>query len=535
MNWLQNFIARLFRIEPARDRVITIREAHTFRENVIQNKLWFQGDGVTLEQYFKKTAKWDVEKARFWAATAQGNVRKIHSGIVGTVVDRYKDIVLADLDAVDFGENMDILEERWNEIFERSKLNDVIGDAIVGALSSGDGAFKITADECSPYPIVEFYDAEDVEYVYIHSTLREIKFYTTYRNRNKDYRLQETYGYGYIRYKLYDDAGKEAPLQFLPETAHLIDFGFDESLILAVPLKILTSTRYKNRGKALFEGKTDVLDGLDETISQWMDAIRMGRIKRYIPQNLIPRDEETGELLPANPFDNDFIAIGDDMGENASHQVEISQPQISYEAYVNSYANFLDMALQGIISPSTLGIDLKKTDNAESQREKEKVTLHVRGKIVDALNSALPELFKTILQCDDIMNGNNPGEYEVSVKFGEYASPDFGTTVETVGKAKQYGVMSLETSVDQLYGDTWTDEEKEAEVERLKLEQGVQDLEEPGLTMKAGEFETDLEEGENDEGKSRTKDLPDESKGVPGVSGSSKGAGTDGRVRSGKE
>ena len=98
--------------------------------------------------------------------------------------------------------------------------------------------------------------------------------------------------------------------------------------------------------------------------------------------------------------------------------------------------------------------------------------------------------------------------------------------METVGKAKQYGVMSLETSVDQLYGDTWTDEEKEAEVERLKLEQGVQDLEEPGLTMKAGEFETDLEEGENDEGKSRTKDLPDESKGVPGVSGSSKGAGT---------
>lgn len=130
MNWLQNFIARLFRIEPARDRVITIREAHTFRENVIQNKLWYLGDGVTLEQYFKKTAKWDVEKARFWAATAQGNVRKIHSGIVGTVVDRYKDIVLADLDAVDFGENMDILEERWNEIFEGSKLNDVIGDAV---------------------------------------------------------------------------------------------------------------------------------------------------------------------------------------------------------------------------------------------------------------------------------------------------------------------------------------------------------------------------------------------------------------------
>ena len=89
MNWLQNFIARLFRIEPARDRVITIREAHTFRENVIQNKLWYLGDGVTLEQYFKKTAKWDVEKARFWAATAQGNVAALLFGFFRALSNVY--------------------------------------------------------------------------------------------------------------------------------------------------------------------------------------------------------------------------------------------------------------------------------------------------------------------------------------------------------------------------------------------------------------------------------------------------------------
>ena len=228
-----------------------------------------------------------------------------------------------------------------------------------------------------------------------------------------------------------------------------------------------------------------------------------------IPDSLIPRDPETGELLPANPFDNDFIAIGDDMSEKANHQVEISQPQISYEAYVNSYSNFLDMVLQGIISPSTLGIDLKKTDNAESQREKEKVTLHVRNKIVDALNETLPELFRTILQCYDLMCGQAPGDYEITVKFGEYASPDFGTTVDTVGKAKQYGVMSLETSVDQLYGDTWTKEEKEAEVERLKVEQGIQELIEPGINMELGDFGVNTG-GELYEGKSKQPDIPDE-------------------------
>ena len=44
MNWLQNFIVRLFKIEPARDRPVTIVEPHTFRETVIRNKIWYQGD-----------------------------------------------------------------------------------------------------------------------------------------------------------------------------------------------------------------------------------------------------------------------------------------------------------------------------------------------------------------------------------------------------------------------------------------------------------------------------------------------------------
>ncbi len=530
MNWFQNFIIRLLKIEPARERRVTIIEPHSFLENVVRNKLWYQGDSAELEQFFQKTAKWDVEKARFWAAHAQGSVRKIHSGIVATVIDRYRDIVLADLDAIDFGESRDGINELWDEMFEKAGLNEVIGRSISGALASGDGAFKITADECSEYPIIEFYDAENVDFVYVHSRLKEIKFYTTYKNGNKEYRLEENYGQGYIKYRLYDDAGKEADMGLLPETAHLMDVGITDNIMLAVPIKIFTSEKYKGRGRALFDAKTDVLDGLDEVISQWLDAVRMGRIKRYIPDNLIPRDPDTGKLLPANPFDNDFIAIGENMAEKANSQVEISQPQISYEAYAASYASFLDMVLQGIISPSTLGIDLKKTDNAESQREKEKVTLHVRNKIVDALNETLPELVRTVLQCYDLMCGRAAGNYQPTVKFGEYASPDFGTTVETIGKAKQYGVMSLETSVDQLYGDTWTDEEKQTEVERLKAEQGIQELDEPGINLEAGGFRI----GGANESKSSKQNVPDEPEGISGAAGSGQGTGAEGDLRGGE-
>ena len=81
-----------------------------------------------------------------------------------------------------------------------------------------------------------------------------------------------------------------------------------------------------------------------------------------------------------------------------------------------------------------------------------------------------------------------------------------------MGKAKQYGVMSLEASVDQLYGDTWTEEEKEEEVARLKAEQGITEMEEPGVNLDAGSFKVNTG-GIEDGGQSREEKLPGRQKG----------------------
>ncbi|MDQ9760130.1 hypothetical protein RFZ45_14725, partial [Acinetobacter baumannii] len=82
--------------------------------------------------------------------------------------------------------------------------------------------------------------------------------------------------------------------------------------------------------------------------------------------------------MKPNPFDNRFLKVGSNLTEDAKNEIDMKQANINYEAYVESYSNAIDMCLQGIISPSTLGIDLKKTDNSEAQREKEKTTLYTR-------------------------------------------------------------------------------------------------------------------------------------------------------------
>lgn len=519
MGWIKEFVARLLKVNPAVNKRITIREPLTFCENVLKNQIWYRGNPSELEQFFKQTVAYGSDNVRFWAAVPFGKVRKIHSGIVGIVIDRYRDMIAADMNGICFGDGKGESKEQdtWNKIAEDCRFGELVGESVSGTLSSGDGAFKICIDETNPYPIVEFYEADKVYFMRKGRKIEEIKFYTLYENGNKEFRLEETYGVGYVRYKLFTETGKEVPLDTLEETRMFSDIEFDGNFMMAVPLIIFPSGKWKGRGKALFDSKTDNLDALDEVISQWLDAVRMGRIKRYIPEDMVPRDPDTGRLIEANPFDNDYIALGTIKAEGAAGKIDISQPQISYEAYVNSYASFLDLVLQGIISPATLGVDLKKTDNAEAQREKEKITLHIRGKIVESLTVALPKLAETIMKVNDILYRRSPGEYESSVKFGEYASPDFDSTVDTVVKAKSGGVMSIEQSVEEMYGDTWTKEQKEEEVTRLKAEQGVAELEEPSVNMDGIEVsgqEENVKDGEENESKGGKPNLSNGPEGI---------------------
>lgn len=473
-------VSKLLNVQPAMQNQITIQEAYTHETNLIKNKLWYRGEAYELEQFFKNISSDPVNKARFWSAVPSENlsIRKIHSGMPAMIADRLSDIVVADIDSIEVtGEDVNKV---WEEIRKDNKFDDDIGDVLTKVLVSGDGAFKLSIDtEISKYPIIEFFEADRVEYVAKRGRLQEVKFFTYYNKDNKRYKLIESYGKGYVRYTLVDDRENEVSLNILEETAELEEVTYDSDFIMAVPLMFFKSPKWEGRGKSIFDSKSDAFDALDEVISQWIDAIRDGRVQKYIPEDLIPKNPDTGQLMKPNSFDNKFIKIGSSLAEDSKNEIDMKQADINYLAYVESYANAIDMCLQGIISPSTLGIDLKKTDNAEAQREKEKTTLYTRNKIVDTLTEVIPHLVEIILKTNDVLNKKTPGEYEVSITFGEYASPSFDTVVEIVGKAKSYGIMSIEKAIDELYGDTMTDEEKALEIQRVKEQNGMIETEEP--------------------------------------------------------
>ena len=499
---LKGFILNWLGIEPAQhDTKILVRVAVTHEADVLKNQLWYRGDPTELEQYYKQLAETEVNiysttvRSKFWAAVPNGDVRirKVHSGLPAMMVDTLSDIVVGDMlePEMDAG-----LQERWKAFCKENEFEDIILEALQQALSTGDGAFKLNIDtDLSDQPLLEFYGADKVDYEYKRGKLQAVVFKTEYCHKGAKYYLHERYSKGAVQYKLLDTNCKEHLLNTIPETEGLVDVSFSGDYIMAVPFKIYKSPKYCNRGKAIYDKKADAFDALDETLSTWVDGMRASRVKQYIPENLIPKNKEGIPLKP-DVF-NPYIAVDGSLSEDNNSKVESVQGAFNTSALLESYISFLDVCLQGILSPSTLGIDVKKLDNADAQREKEKTTMYTRDTIIKALKCSLEKLFDAIMRTQDNMLNKQPPEegYEASFEWGQYANPSFEAQIETLVKAKQGQIMSTEKIVDELYGDSMDEEEKAAEVARIKEEYGGgRTAEEPSIG------DNDLFGGEADEG-----------------------------------
>lgn len=469
------------KIYTANGKSFNINELLDFDSNVAVNKIWYRGESYELNQLYKQL---DDNQYGFWGSvpTAGIEIRKIHTGLPKIMVNLLSSVVADDMQDVQFTSEAD--NTLWHNIAKENTFDTLVKTAINKTLYTGDGAFKISIDtDISQLPIIEFFEADRIKVKRKRGRVVEIIFKTAYSKDANTYILYEHYGKGYIRYELKNSFDKDVELATLEQTAGLNNIEWDGDFMLAEYVSFYASDKFEGRGQSVFDAKRDNFDALDETWSQWIDALRAGRTKTYIPENLIPRNPNTGELLKPNTFDNRFIKLAPSMSENNDGKVSTESANIQHDSYLATYITALDLCLQGLISPSTLGIDNKKLDNAEAQREKEKATLYTRQTIVAELQRVLPALIQSVFYAYQTLNKLPLNDVECDVTFGEYANPSFESQVETVGKAKAQGIMSIEASIDELYGDSRDDEWKKEEVERLKAEQGIVDVQEPAVNM----------------------------------------------------
>jgi hypothetical protein len=312
-----------------------------------------------------------------------------------------------------------------------------------------------------------------VEYEYARGKITQINFFTDYVHERRRYRLREEYRKGHVGYTLFFGE-REVDIGEVPQLAGLAPVDFDGDVLMAVPVQFYESPKYQGRGRSIYDVKEDAFDAFDEVISQWMDALRAGRVRVYVPSTMIPRDPKTGGTLPFEQFGAYYAATERPLQEGIRDEIDTVQPKIAFEAFLRTYMTTLDLCLQGLISPATLGIDVGKMSSADAQREKKDVTGTTRNQITAMLEKALADLVCTALQVFDITQGRAPGVYSPVVGFGEYGAPSFETRIDAVSKAAAAEIMSVEAQVTELWGGSKDKDWIAAEVERIKRERGVE-------------------------------------------------------------
>ena len=464
---------------PNSERYTFISDAEGIKKEEIQAcKTWFLGSGDELLNFYtEKQAKGFAKnpiynrnkRNYFWSLSAiECKIKRVHSGIPNMIITTLTNAIGMP----------DIKCEGWDEIaLENDFKHKLTQQARPLTLAAGFGAWKVNIiPNLSKYPLWEYYDGEYVKYAYTAGILTGIIFQTFYKKENKDYVLIETRsksnGNSYITYELFKlekgDEVSPVELDTIPELAKLEDIvipNYDE--ILAVPARYFYDPLNPKYGRSIYAGKLDLFDMLDEIWSQASQTNRVSTPVEYYSPDALDRSVN-GSLGTPNLYNRQFVqksGVPDGDG-NMSDDIITTQPDLNFDKYGGLAKDVLDYILTGVLSPASLGIDLSRKDNAEAQREKEKITIMNRDNIIDAETIMLNKIVKISLDIKQYIDSEviEKRDYDISIKYCEFANPSFENQLQVLGSAWANGELSTEKYVDLLWLDKMSDEEKKKEI-----------------------------------------------------------------------
>ena len=307
-------------------------------------------------------------------------------------------------------------------------------------------------------------------------------FKTFYKAKNdKDYCLLETRyrkdGNSYIDYDLFklgkDDEIIKADMKEIEDQLGRIPEpvvirGFNQ--VLAVPTRYFYDSLSQEYGKSLFCGKLDLFDFLDEVLSQASQTNRVSTPVEYYDVDILGRGPN-GELGVPTAYNRQFIKkTGVPNGEGESNKdIETTQPDLNFDKYGSLARDILDYCLIGVLSPASMGIDVAKKDNADAQREKEKITIMTRNNIIAAETKMIKQIVKLSLMLKDYIDTGamKDEDYDINVNYNEFANPSFESQIQILGQAWANGEISTERYVELLWADKLSDEDKQKEIQWL--------------------------------------------------------------------
>lgn len=476
-NNIKSVILRMFRVdEQMHNKLDNYLNGTTIYDLYNIYDAWSIADSRILSETYK-TVNTSMNNA-FWNTESNRNLCKRTTAISKVVLDALVNIVTENYNGIVIDNEK--YANIWKDIEKQNDFFDLLMKAVKQSLVLGGGAFKITFDsDKSEFPALSFVSYKKCLVEYDNKELSKITFFDRvyYKNDNK-YILHEIYEKGKISYKLFNDDDTEVSLTTLEQTSNLKDIEFtDKNFMAAVHYKIIDSSRYEGLGSSIYESKLDILDALDETFTNYMLTIRLSAPKIFISEDCYKIDPKSGRRKIKDTIFNPFFVLSNQNPLECNSKIQLVQSTLNSDEYGKTMSQLISLFCADLISLSTINLNIENTalitsESGEAIREKEKQTLYTINKIKNSLFNILPQLVVTTLSLYDMINNRKTkiSESDITIDFSDYINPSLESKIETIKKGtKDMILLTPEEVVDELYGYTLTDEEKEKLTEKLYI------------------------------------------------------------------
>ena len=439
-----------------------------------ENRAWYIGDSNKLlafytgEEWGGRLAKdplYNRNRANyFWGISPnEAHIKRVHSGLPRAIVKTLVAAIGTPTIEVK-GTDVDVAK-----LEKATKVKGIVAKRQLPlTLAEGWGAFKVNMNQGKGHPSVEFYEGKDVSFVVEEGETVGIIYRDYYEQDGKNYVLFETRrvenGDSIIEYELFRlDRGDELKPVAL-ETLERFSGGLRAVRLpgygkpFGVPCKLIDDPDNPGYGESVFAGRKDMFDDLDQSLSQRSQTSRVSTPVEYYPADTMKRGPN-GETAFPHVYNRQFI-------------------QMDFEQYTQEQLALVNQILIGLLSPATIGIDVSKRDNADAQREKEKITEMTRNDIMDPEAEILAELYMLVIDAQEYIDKGlitPKPNLEVSVRYPQFASPSFEGKSKALLPVWNAGAMSDELFVEKLYGETMGKKAKEEELGRIKAKRKESD------------------------------------------------------------
>lgn len=407
--------------------------------------------------------------------------------------------------------NMELADkeiDEESEIFEdldyvlnENNINSLLFKAFRTQSWAGGFTFKWSIHELFDTPVLEVVNPMNYRYESVAGRIVEDVFMKFYYKEDKTYKLEEVYGVdsegAYIRFKLYTGSvikgdnceWEEAPLSELEDTKDLKDIhikGYFNRLSVYVPNKSINSMFPDSQyGESDYTASYGALNFLDEAYSTYAQELRDARLLKYMPDTMGDWDVDSNAMNYASFLRSTHLIVKGGIGQDADDKIEYRQADIdTHKSEQAIKQNYMIVLNNAGLSPLTFGLTgLEAIDaTAESQQEKEKVSIRTRNTKNDIQEPAISKMMAVGYDLYQIMKGIKKDEentYTVTIepssvifKFNDYIIKSKQDRVTEVTAGLGSGVYDLYTAIAYVHEDLTEDEQKEIKI-NSKIEQGL--------------------------------------------------------------